>query len=678
MAGLPYILLNSKQYFAEHPKHYIRTISTEYSQSPPERMEMIDQSDLSALLKINNIEISTLIPKIQFFKVYTDKNTGKISREVYIPYSYDAKNYIENIFGNRQFRGEDVGIRNVTFVYDNQNPSVAETLLGCQIQFVFDNAEALVLERPGGFRYADLFSFRNTDANDKVNRGKYDIILKVGYEVDGTMDVQSQEVRDALKKQERMVRLAMVSYNLNFQANGKLTVDVDYKSANVDYFSDRRNEVLGANALLKKKGDKDNGRDAKADQTGDKTKQALDLSSLYSTIQSYMEENQMIHTFDAKLVDKIIKGDYYFSPCANQASGLKNDFKEDISSQLISVKSTMIPPPEGPRTPGSRKITYFYFGDLIESILTINEEVFEQMKSRRFAILMDNVAYQFMKGDQISVFNIAKLPISQESFNDWFQKTIANKNIKMYSLMAFLKSSILDFVSSILGTKTQDQVGVDYTPRITRQVIVVPDGLEDNKEIFGTTKMSPLKSKSSYAKNAKDSYCEYYTIYDEKYYNDKSIEDAERAQKALGGDIYYYNLARGVPHFYIGADKGLLKKFSFQKSNISEGLVVVRNMEEGNPNQDLWSIFDISADFIGNNLMTVGKNIYLDPTITGLGSPFNKNTVASIMGLGGYYMVTKVSHSYYPKWVTTISAIQITPVSQQNTYASQDLSFIYY
>jgi hypothetical protein len=69
--------------------------------------------------------------------------------------------------------------------------------------------------------------------------------------------------------------------------------------------------------------------------------------------------------------------------------------------------------------------------------------------------------------------------------------------------------------------------------------------------------------------------------------------------------------------------------------------------------------------------------MYLDPTVTGLGSPFKTGTVSNLMGLGGYYMVQKVSHSYYPTWVTNIEATVIIPASQQRAYTT-GAGFTYY
>jgi negative regulator of genetic competence, sporulation and motility len=630
-------------------------------------------------------------------------------KEVYIPYAYDARKYAENIYGNKEQRGDDVGIKGVSFVYDEQNPAVAETLLGCTIDFVFANAEALVTKRNAGFRFADLFSFPNTKSSEIVDKGKYDIVLRVGYQLDGVTDVLSADISDALKKQDRLIELTMTDYDLTFSPNGMLNVSVQYRSANINFFSAKKNEIFGAKALTKIKPlpvadtkakqsePPEDPSDLTLDEILDPTeeapedsKPAVDLQALYSRLQTYMAENCMIQKMDASLADLVAEGQYYFSTNPCKASGQQNNLKEELSGQMIQAGSPSSEVEEMLQRftkndyEGKRTITYFYFGDLIDALLATNPELVEEMKKRKFFILLDNVGYQFIKGKPISVFNVAKLPIAQSVFNEWFSKSIMGQEKKIVSLMSFMKVYIMNFALGLLRVRTQDQIGSDYTPNLVRRLISLPYRIPTHEialhngrstAIGGKTKLSPVKGRSFYAKNVGSSYHEYYTIYDETYYNDQL---SERMTNIGDADRYFFNLVEGIPHFYIGADKGLLKEFSFQKSSLGEEISVIRNLEPGNPYQELWTIFDISATFIGNNLMTVGKNIYMDPSITGLGSPLKKGTVANIMGLGGYYMVTRVEHNYYPTWTTSITGMCIVPASQKASHSSKGAVFTYF
>ena len=61
--------------------------------------------------------------------------------------------------------------------------------------------------------------FAFTDSSELNDKDKYDIILKVGYQLDGVVQTLSADVTEALKKQERIIKLGMIDYDL-FQPNG--------------------------------------------------------------------------------------------------------------------------------------------------------------------------------------------------------------------------------------------------------------------------------------------------------------------------------------------------------------------------------------------------------------------------------------------------------------------------
>ena len=158
--------------------------------------------------------------------------------------------------------------------------------------------------------------------------------------MDGVVDTLSADVREALKKQDRMIMLGMTDFDLVFKQNGMLNLTVQYKSSNVNYFSSKRSEIFGAKRLTKKKSAEDAYADSSdsllnmadeltgdqyldaldeldrldpANRTANDDKPYIDLQALYSGIQTHMANNCMIHRFDASLLDKIIGGDYYIS-----------------------------------------------------------------------------------------------------------------------------------------------------------------------------------------------------------------------------------------------------------------------------------------------------------------------------------------------------------------------------
>lgn len=680
MALLPELLKRADKEMNPSPLHYMRTTQSDSGANPIQRLTKRKNKEFQKILELNNIEIASLVPKIQLWKVYVNDNQ-EITKEIYIPYSQDSRDFVQSIFANKQTRGDDVGIQNVTFQYDGQDVATAETLLGCSVEFVFGNAESLVKDRGDGFRYAELFFFENTKSTEVIDRDQYDIFLKVGYELDGSTETLSSDVKDALRSQESMFRLSMTGYDLDFKPNGMVIATVQYASANIKYFADNRNEIFGfkqaafdeAPTTLEQLSEFENQANVSLEELSESidrpVENFVDNISLFNRIQTYMSENGMLKK--QRVVAASFDGT--FDNATEQLSqgsfGGKNDFSEDLTAETakdISVDGAL----QGCRE--TREIPYFYFGDLLEAVLATNKDIFERMKSRKFAFVLDNVGHQFTIGDEIRIFNAAKTPISQRSYDEWFQKTIIMKDKKVTSLMFFVRSLIDNFLSSILRTREGSQSGSDYVAELVSNIAQVPGGVSDNRGISGTTDL-PIKPVSFFSKDS-SSYYEYFVVYDDKYYKDRLSADAEEFTDA---DRYKSNIENGIPHFYIGSDRGLLKEFNFQKADMGEDIAIIKNLESSNPLQQLWTIFNVSLSLVGNDLLRVGKNIYLDPTVTGLGSPFKTGTVSNLMGLGGYYMVQKVAHSYYPTWVTNVEATVIIPASQQKAYTT-GAGFTYY
>jgi hypothetical protein len=128
---------------------------------------------------------------------------------------------------------------------------------------------------------------------------------------------------------------------------------------------------------------------------------------------------------------------------------------------------------------------------------------------------------------------------------------------------------------------------------------------------------------------------------------------------------------RGILHFTYGMDRGLLKSAQFSKTN-QEYLPEARFANEGEfVFNQLANVYDVTFNMIGNSIFKPGMHIYFDPTPMGAGKPWQlqkdsqKKVIlrswSSIMGLGGYHMVTEVAHSIKPgKFDTSVKARWVT------------------
>ena len=121
--------------------------------------------------------------------------------------------------------------------------------------------------------------------------------------------------------------------------------------------------------------------------------------------------------------------------------------------------------------------------------------------------------------------------------------------------------------------------------------------------------------------------------------------------------------ARGLYHYQIGRDRGILKKMKFSKTDIAF-LREARYLNNGFDGlMQLANVYKVSLDMIGNTLYYPGMEIYIDPVgfMGGSTQDFNPSlpgSVANKLGFGGYHIVEKVNSTISPgKFTTTIEAL---------------------
>ena len=112
------------------------------------------------------------------------------------------------------------------------------------------------------------------------------------------------------------------------------------------------------------------------------------------------------------------------------------------------------------------------------------------------------------------------------------------------------------------------------------------------------------------------------------------------------------------------SNTGLVKDVKFTKRAIkylAESTLFEQNKSSNRATTKLWNVFDVEVEMVGNNLFRPGQMFYIGTSQTGLGDSKDPLSTASLMGIGGYYLVTTVSNQLVEggggKWTTTVSAI---------------------
>jgi len=117
----------------------------------------------------------------------------------------------------------------------------------------------------------------------------------------------------------------------------------------------------------------------------------------------------------------------------------------------------------------------------------------------------------------------------------------------------------------------------------------------------------------------------------------------EPSPSGLSGDIDK-DTKNGIYHFFIGADRGILKRISFTKTD--QKYVKEARWQQGGYDglMQLREPYDIDIEMFGNPRMFPGQMIYVNPMGLGstVGSPADNGSIAWLLGLGGYHMITQV------------------------------------
>jgi hypothetical protein len=126
--------------------------------------------------------------------------------------------------------------------------------------------------------------------------------------------------------------------------------------------------------------------------------------------------------------------------------------------------------------------------------------------------------------------------------------------------------------------------------------------------------------------------------------------------KAKDGD-------NGIAHFRYGSTKGLMKSVSFTKTPL-EFAAEERYVREGTDNllNQLAGRYEMQMSLVGNNMFIPGQYVYFDPVALGIGKTYanseTNRSLANLMGLGGYHIITEVGNSISPgKFETSIKAL---------------------
>lgn len=344
------------------------------------------------------------------------------------------------------------------------------------------------------------------------------------------------------------------------------------------------------------------------------------------------------------------------------------------------------------------QVQYFFFGDLMEAALSLitsdlaaadetdgTTAMTQGKRNQDMRILLGPLTFMDTRSavesdSQQLVYdvNLADVPISVHYFIEWFLKDVIGEQRTFYPCMEFIKNATNTLIEPIITQHCTSLPGVERQPLQLRTSFLsaramaaesrenaLIDPLEGYKNILNNRRVDVDKAYDDVQPPEGSGRLLYSPLAGEAAYHYLLIYTiASPSLGGLNGDFLEDQL-RGIYHFGIGKNKGILKKVQFKKAdfNLREARIERELLQSATGLAILANVYDITVTMFGNTLFMPGSLIYVDPSGLGqIGLPTDPNSASRMLGIGGYHKVYNVkSYIESGKYETTLQAIWEAP-----------------
>ena len=303
----------------------------------------------------------------------------------------------------------------------------------------------------------------------------------------------------------------------------------------------------------------------------------------------------------------------------------------------------------------------------------------QKTKLERFRIILGSMAYEDARDGKMKAINIAHLPVSMQMFRQFMIDRVISNQRKFYSLQDFVRDLLTDIVFDSLQRicfggitqNTQLRTGISLFNGQGTGTGGTKEPISDltDEKLYGYMRkkasdkafyksLSPAAAKSNNPIFTNMSSPE---ALDFNYLMFSAFSVAT-LNKNLHGDEKEDN-DNGIAHFRYGSTTGMMKSVNFTKTPL-EFAAEERYLREGTDNllNQLAGRYEMQMSLAGNNMFIPGQYVYFDPVALGIGKSMandgTNRSLANLMGLGGYHIITEVGCSIAPgKFETTIKAL---------------------
>ncbi len=423
---------------------------------------------------------------------------------------------------------------------------------------------------------------------------------------------------------------------------------------------------------------------------------ATDVDDENAPIVGRFEETKGLYASDrakASVTSTETDRDVRTSAATAQATGNK----EAVTRVLEALTPKQVAPPN--RGDLAHLIQFFFLGDLVDIAIELANEnsnkskldfhSHTENKFGRLHFILGDVRYNDFLTGKIEKINLDAIPISTKLFDEFWVKHVIKRQRKNYPLKQFLRDVIVDLIQAAFTNK--NRAPGEPTNKITCAMDHVT--IDPNKNgIF-----AKLKKGAQWGANSPESLPNRVTF---TKAGGKPTEAgaAGRNVKDLCILHAYSNKPthfkgnrrddhqRGIPHINIGITPTSITRVDFKKTDQPMYLEAKGEVDGIKDNSlELSEPYSVGLTMPGNFIFRPGSHFRL--TMEGFGSPQTRResrgashfgappktvlatSPARRLGLGGYFMVNKCSHTLSARmgahqsgfeWTTELDALWVT------------------
>ena len=253
--------------------------------------------------------------------------------------------------------------------------------------------------------------------------------------------------------------------------------------------------------------------------------------------------------------------------------------------------------------------------------------------------------------------SIADIPVSLDLFTYWYLTEVMERDQTTYSVGPFIQNMLSKLILPSLGADCQGNEEVSDLYTVKGQIY-------NTMGIVKKTQGNPLTTTPLEKGNRVDS-------------TEISIKTVSASQSLKNMNSYYYifmntrTALKGTKEFDrqrdgkqgrpvkiltlgTGFNRGLTRSIKFKGNDIpyfqEAADAALKTKEDGGAVRRMLKFHDADVELFGNTIFYPGMIVYIKPNFPGIRTPFgNSKTsvvtpkkIASTLGIGGYYVITKV------------------------------------